>query len=135
MALFNWSNEYSVNIKQIDDQHKVLIGLINDLHDKMKVGKAKEVLGNILDELVNYTVYHFKHEENLFTSHGYSESESHKKVHQTLIQQVKDIKANYDSSKTVLGMDVMEFLKGWLGNHILGTDKKYSSYLNSKGVS
>jgi len=135
MPLFNWSNEYSVNIKQIDEQHKVLINLINDLHDKMKVGKAKESLGNILDELVNYTVYHFKHEENLFSSYGYPESDNHKQVHQTLIRQVKELKNNFDSGKTILSMEVMDFLKGWLGNHILGTDKKYSSYLNSKGVS
>jgi hemerythrin len=135
MALFNWSNEYSVNIKEIDEQHKVLISLINELHDKMKVGKAKEVLGDILDKLIDYTVYHFKHEENLFASNGYPDSNIHKTVHVGLVQQVKEIKKNFEGGKVVLSMEVMNFLKGWLGNHILGTDKKYSSYLNSKGVS
>lgn len=135
MALFSWSNEYSVNIKEIDEQHKVLINLINELHDKMKIGKAKEILGGILDELVDYTIYHFKHEENLFTSHGYPDSDLHKTVHKGLVKQVKDLKNDFESGKTILSMDIMNFLKGWLGNHIQGTDKKYSSYLNSQGVS
>jgi hemerythrin len=135
MALFNWSDEYSVNIKEIDEQHKVLISLINELHDKMRVGKAKEILAEILEKLIHYTNYHFKYEENLFTSHGYPDSSIHKTVHIGLVHQVKEIKSNFDSGKVVLSMDVMNFLKGWLGNHILGTDKKYSSYLTSKGVS
>jgi hemerythrin len=135
MALFTWSNEYSVNIKEIDEQHKVLIDLINELHDKMKVGKAKEVLGDILEKLIDYTVYHFNHEEKLFTSNGYPDSSIHKTVHIGLVQQVKDIKKNFEGGNVVLSMDVMNFLKGWLGNHILGTDKKYSSFLNSKGIS
>jgi hemerythrin len=135
LALFNWNDSYSVNIKEIDSQHKVLIGLINELHDGMKVGKGKEILKKILDELVKYTVFHFDHEEKLFTSHNYPESFLHKRAHADLIQQVKSLKENYDNGKTVLSMDVMNFLKDWLGNHILGTDKKYSSYLNGKGVS
>ena len=135
MALFNWNDSYSVSIKAIDEQHKVLIGLINDLHDAMKIGKGKEVLGPILEELVNYTVYHFGHEERLFTSNGYPDSANHKATHVKLIQQVKDIKNDFDNGKTVLSMEVMNFLKDWLGNHIMGTDKKYVPFLTSKGIS
>jgi hemerythrin len=135
LALFNWNDSYSVNIKEIDSQHKILIGLINELHDGMKVGKGKDILKKILDELVKYTVYHFDHEEKLFTSYKYPESSPHKMAHTNLIQQVKSLKENYDKGKTVLSMDVMNFLKDWLVNHIIGTDKKYSIYLNGKGVS
>jgi len=135
LALFNWNDSYSVNIKDIDSQHNVLFGLINQLHDEMKVGKGKEILGKIIDELVEYTVYHFDFEEKLFTGHQYPDSAAHKKAHIVLIQQVKSLKENYDSGRTILTMEVMNFLKDWLGNHIQGTDKKYSSYLNGKGVS
>ena len=125
MALFNWNDSYSVNIKEIDSQHKILIGLINELHDGMKVGKGKDILKKILDELVKYTVFHFDHEEKLFISYNYPESFLHKRAHSDLIQQVTSLKEKYDNGKTVLSMDVMNFLKDWLGSHILGTDKKY----------
>ena len=65
MALMVWDNSFSVNVKEIDAQHQKLIALINDLHDAMKTGKAKDVLGKILSDLTDYTVYHFGNEERL----------------------------------------------------------------------
>jgi len=134
MALFNWSNQYSVNIKQIDEQHKILIGIINELHDGMKAGRGKEVMGPLINKLVDYTVFHFSFEEKLFTSNGYPEASSHKNTHAALVKKVNELKKDYDSGKAILSMEVMNFLKEWLSGHILGTDKKYSSFLNSKGV-
>ncbi len=134
MALFNWNAQYSVNVKEIDDQHKVLIKLINDLHDAMKAGKGKDILGTILNELVQYTVKHFSYEENLFESKGYPDSKAHKEVHKKLIAQVTTLKNNFDNGNEVISMDVMNFLKEWLSGHIMGTDKKYSSHLNAQGV-
>ncbi len=134
MALFNWNAQYSVNIKEIDEQHKVLIKLINDLHEAMKAGKGKDILGTILNELVQYTVKHFSYEENLFTSNGYPDSKAHKEVHKKLIDQVTTLKNNFDNGNEVISMDVMNFLKEWLSGHIMGTDKKYSSHLNAQGV-
>lgn len=135
MALLSWNANYSVNVREIDDQHKNLVRLLNDLHDGMRVGKGKEILKPILDELVNYTVYHFNHEEKLFTSTGYPEIIKHKAEHTNLIQQVNRLKSDLESGKTVLTMEVMNFLKDWLNNHIVGSDKKYSSHLNSNGIS
>ena len=135
MALFNWSNNYSVGVLEIDSQHKVLVGLINDLHDGMKQGKGKEALGGVLAELVRYTVYHFGFEEKILEGAKYPDLVEHKRTHKDLVAQVQKIKSDYEAGKTVLSMEVMSFLKDWLGNHILGTDKKYSSHLNSKGVS
>lgn len=135
MALFNWNNSYSVGIQEIDNQHKILIGLINDLHDGMKQGKGKEVLGGILKELVRYTVFHFGFEENLLEKNVYPELSTHKKAHVGLIDQVNKLNIDFESGNKVLTMEVMAFLKDWLGNHIMGTDKKYTAHLNSKGVS
>ncbi len=60
MALFNWSEEYSVNVNGLDNQHKKLVDLINELHSAMKEGKSKEVLGKIIEELISYTKFHFQ---------------------------------------------------------------------------
>jgi hemerythrin len=134
MALFNWSNSYSVGVKEIDDQHKILIGLINDLHDGMKVGKGKEVMGGVLNELMRYTVFHFGYGEKILEKNSYPDIDAHKKLHKVLIEQVNKIKSDYDTGNKVLSMEVMSFLKDWLSNHIMGTDKKYTSHLNGKGI-
>lgn len=100
----------------------------------MKAGKGKEVLGNILNELVKYTSFHFGHEEKLFDTHKYPGSIIHKKQHKELVEQVLAYKDSYDKGNTIMTMDIMNFLKDWLVQHIAGSDKKYTVFLNSKGV-
>ena len=70
MALIQWSSSLSVKVKQIDDEHQKLIKLINDLNDAMRVGKGKEALGKIINELVNYAAVHFNTEERYFDRLG-----------------------------------------------------------------
>jgi hemerythrin len=135
MALFTWSDKFAVNILEIDAQHKRLIELINMLYDAMKQGKGKDVLGKVLADLVTYTVYHFSTEEKLFQKFGYPEYEVHKKEHDNLTLKAKDLKEKFNQGKTMITIEVMNFLKDWLNNHILNSDTQYGPFLNSKGVS
>lgn len=137
MSLMTWNdNEFSVNIKLLDTHHKRLFGLVNDLHDAMKQGGAKDILGKVFSELIDYTVYHFRAEEELFQKYGYPEYAQHKKEHEDLTKQVLELKDKFDKDKLmcVLTIETMDFLKDWLKNHICGSDKKYGPFLNSKGV-
>ena len=134
MAIINWDSSLSVNIKTIDDQHKKLVGMVNSLHDSMKDGKAKEVMGNLLAELAAYTDYHFKTEEELFNKYNYAETTKHKAEHDTLRKEVAKLKQQYDNGEAIFTIELMYFLKDWLSKHIMGSDKQYSSFLNSKGV-
>jgi len=134
MALFNWNSSYSVNVKEIDLQHQKLVNMINQLHDSMKAGKGKEAMGSILDELVNYTKFHFKYEENLFQKTMYPESITHTRQHQDLVKQVAEFSSQFQKGEKLLTMDLMTFLKKWLMDHIMGTDKKYTVFFNSKGI-
>lgn len=135
MAFIDWKDELSVNIRMIDDQHKELIKLINELSDAMKVGKGKDVMGKVLSKLVDYTKMHFGTEERLFQTHGYPGYIAHKSEHDKLTKQVLDLKTKFDNGQSVITVEVMNFLKDWLQKHIIGTDKKYSSFLIGKGVS
>ena len=135
MALLTWNDSYSVKVKEIDKQHQKLVELINLLHDGMKSGKGKEVLGGILTELVNYTVYHFGYEEKLFEKYVYPETIIHKRQHADLVAQVGKFVDSYNNGSGVITVEIMNFLKDWLTGHIAGTDKKYSGFLNAKGVS
>lgn len=132
--LMEWNENLSVNVKTCDEQHKKLLSILNTLHDAMFVGKGKDVLGNILTELVNYTVYHFKTEEDLFLKYGYFEFLLHKKEHDDLTKQATELKNKFDKGEMIITMEVMKFLKDWLNKHILESDKKYGPFLNSKGV-
>jgi methyl-accepting chemotaxis protein len=132
--LMSWSAGLSVNITQIDDQHKKLIGMINELHKAMKLKKSNSAMGSILDRLADYTVTHFATEEKLFAQYGYPEEKAHVELHRKLVAQVVDIQKKFKSGNAMISMELMAFLKDWLVNHIQGTDKKYSSFLREHGV-
>ncbi len=134
MPLLSWKDAYSVKIKEIDDQHRNLIKMINELNDAMAAGKAKDVLGEILARLVSYTANHFANEERLMQAHGYQGFAEHKDKHEKMTAKVLDLQRQYKLGKAAMTIEVMDFLKKWLDKHILGTDMQYSAFLNSKGV-
>ena len=134
MPLIQWSPDYSVNIKEIDEQHQRLIAMINDLHQSMLNGKSNQILQDLLQRLVDYTNVHFSYEEKLLETNNYPGYIYHKGEHAKFIKQVLDFQNRYQQNPTGLGIQIIEFLKSWLINHIQGTDKKYSKYLNNHGV-
>ena len=134
MTIITWDKSLSVNVGEIDEQHKKLITLINILMDAMKQGKGKEALEKIISELVAYTTTHFTLEEKYFTKFGYPDADRHKKEHQAFIAKVADFKAKIESGKLALTLEVMNFLSDWLRNHIMKTDKQYSKFFNEKGL-
>jgi hemerythrin len=135
MPLMNWNEKMSVGVAAIDDEHKKLVGMLNDLYDGFQSGKAAEALGKVLDGLISYTAAHFKHEEDLFAKTGYPAAAAHKKEHDDLTKQVLDVQAKFKAGVSgTLSLEVMNFLKNWLVTHIQGSDKSYAPHLNAKGV-
>lgn len=134
MALIEWSDEYSVKVQEMDDQHKKLIGIINDLHAAMKAGKGKDSLEATVKGLVDYVSIHFAAEEKLMKTNGYPEYLQQKAKHDELTKQVLDFQKSFHDGKAILTVEMMSFLKDWLIHHIKGMDKKYGPFLNSKGV-
>ena len=124
--VFPWNQSYSVGIEQIDTQHKVLIRLINELHASMAAGHGNQALGKILDELVRYTEVHFTFEENLLRAKGYAKLAAHHDVHRKLIGEVAELRNKHRANKLTLTLEVMKFLKGWLGDHIMVHDQAYA---------
>lgn len=135
MPLINWSDDLSVKIPSIDEQHKKLVNMVNALNDAIEKGEAGDVLKRIFDGLVVYTEKHFGYEEQLFAKHGYANSPEHVKQHEELKAQALDLKSKMDAGDFMIGVEVLAFLKEWLTNHIMISDKGYSDFLLSKGVS
>jgi len=134
MALISWSNMLSTGVAEQDNQHKKLIDLINQLNDAMQAGHSADVLGKVLTELVNYTVLHFGYEEKLMAQHKYEDTPAHKLEHSKFVQTAGDLKKKFDAGNAVISVEIMNFLRDWLTNHIMKTDKKLGQALNKLGV-
>lgn len=134
MALISWNDNLSVKVTEFDLQHKKLIGMVNDLHSAMGAGKGRETMGTVLTGLIDYTVNHFAAEEKLMQKYGYPDFSKHKAEHDVLSRQVADIMAKFKEGKTIVTVELMNFLKDWLTKHIQGTDRQYGSFFNGKGV-
>lgn len=132
--LLHWDAAYSVNIAILDSQHRTLVSMINELHQAMGEGSGKDKLGQILSNLVKYTQSHFATEERLMQSHGYPDLPAHKAQHDHLTGTVMDFQRRFLSNEVGLSVEVMEFLRDWLVNHIMGSDKQYAPFLNARGV-
>lgn len=136
IPLITWDlATYSVGVKEIDRQHSILVELINRLDYGLKNKIGKETMEDIVNYLVDYTVFHFGYEEKLLEEHNWPELSQHKAIHEAFVNKV----ASYQSQlKTQDVMEIAEsilgFLKDWLVDHILKTDKQYGSLLNSKGI-
>lgn len=134
MSLITWSSNLSTGVEEIDEQHKNLIAIINELHDAMTAGHGKEVVGKCLDKLIDYTVYHFGTEERLMKTYSYIEHLKHEGEHKNLVKTAAELQQSYKTNPAGLTLKTMHFLKDWLNNHIMGSDVKFGKFLNSKGV-
>lgn len=134
MPLIEWTNELSVNIRSIDEQHKKLVGMVNDLHDAMREGRGSRITGNICQGLIDYTNTHFAYEERLMKSNGYPGFLAHKAEHEKLVDRVLEFDKKIREGATLLPTELARFLKDWLTVHILNSDKRYGPFLTEKGV-
>jgi hemerythrin len=132
--MFDWNNAYSVGISSIDAQHQGLFGIARELHSAMTEGQGKAALGRILDRLVQYTAAHFAHEERLMRLADYPGLESHAGEHQALTRKVLELQADFQAGKTTISVQVLQFLRTWLQQHIQHSDTAYAPYLKEVKV-
>lgn len=129
-----WKEDYSVGIKVLDDDHKKLINLLNQFKTAYDYHTSDDFEQQALKSLIDYTKFHFKREEELLQLHNYPDYEEHKKQHELMIAEVESFIDKYNQQGHEALDEVSDFLTAWLVNHINGTDKQYSGFLNGKGV-
>jgi hemerythrin-like metal-binding protein len=134
MALIDWGLKLSVGIEKIDEQHKKLIDLINELNAAMRNKQAKTVLANILTELSKYTKTHFQTEEVYFKTFNYPETKAHIVEHENFIKKISDFQESLKADDACLSIEIMKFLRDWLVNHILKTDMQYKVFFVEHGL-
>lgn len=134
--LIEWSEDkFSVGVESMDEHHKQLIELLNDLHNKMSSGEGSEVINDIVTRVIEYTEHHFKAEEKLLSKyHCQHDLEQQQIAHQALLTQIHEIKHRLDAGELFVTVEMLTFLKHWVQSHIMGLDRKYGACLCSKGA-
>ena len=132
--LMAWSKELSVGIQEIDEQHKILVDLLNQLHRAIIQHQGSEAAGKILSQLLEYTRVHFAVEESLMRILGYPGYDEHKHHHEILLDEVKLLSEKMLHGKHSVSFELMHFLKQWLTKHIMEEDKLYTPFFLSKGA-
>ena len=132
--MFEWRNEYSVGIGSVDAQHKVLFATAGELYNAMATGHSRDVMGRLLDRLIQYTKTHFAHEERLMQQHGYPGFQVHKAEHDALTARVLKFQSDFQQGRVTMSVQLLQFLKDWLECHIKGSDQQYSPLLKAKAV-
>ncbi len=126
--LLNWKEEYSVAIKELDQQHKKLFDLINLLYDSYIRKENDDVVEEILLDLKDYAFVHFRDEEKYFTEEKlleHDECQAHFSQHHYFISQINKFQSKYKSHDPSLQYEMILFLQEWITNHIMKSDKKY----------
>jgi hemerythrin-like metal-binding protein len=123
-----WQPGYDLGVASMDEQHKQLVRLMNDLFDAMQKKEVKPIV-DILDGLVQYTEYHFEQEELLMELNNYPELEGHAEIHHGFSGKIERFKQSYLEGKEDLSEELLDFLQKWLINHILVQDKAYAPHI------
>jgi len=132
MPIAQWDDSLRTGHQMVDQQHKELFRMVNNLHDAMATGQGKEVLGPTLEELARYTVGHFRAEESLMASTQYPHLEAHRSQHVALTRQVSGLLVEFRSGKSVLTVRVASFLADWLRHHIREEDMAFVQHTQGK---
>lgn len=133
-----WKPEFSVNVTEIDNQHKKLIEIGSRLQDISKECEKYDCFDdmiNIIHELKDYTIYHFKYEEELMLHNGYTDFWEHKSEHVSFVNKIKSIdldKLDRDQLGSII--DLIDFILNWVADHILVSDMKYKPFFNGIGI-
>ncbi len=133
--LIVWNNDMSVGVEDIDNQHQVLIGLLNKIMKAVHQRQGHEILDEVIINLGNYTRVHFTVEESLMRLLDYPTYEQHRDQHQSFITQLHQMKERFRAGDRVVSFELASFLKNWLLKHILETDKRFGQFCLERGAS
>ncbi|MBF0503513.1 MAG: hemerythrin family protein [Candidatus Omnitrophica bacterium] len=134
MEIIIWKDDYSVGLVEIDDQHKKLISIINELISTVMDYGDERVMGDVLKQLADYTVYHFDTEEKYMEMFNFPGYENHRRKHKDFKIKILGFVQKHNKGEAVMDMELLEFIWNWLKAHIAVMDKEYTSCFNKHGI-
>jgi hemerythrin-like metal-binding protein len=123
-----WDESLETRIPHMDEQHRKLVSLINDLDQAVEDGTGGLLISYVLQELIRYVKDHFNDEEQLLMRHGFPELAGHRREHDLFVERLGQISDSFKDGDE-LSSSVLDFLKDWLVIHIKGTDQRYAAFI------
>ena len=134
MGLLKWSNESSVGIETVDNEHRELIDVINELCDAVQKGHEREQTGQLLHRLIECARGHFTSEEAMLLATDYPELAEHTEQHQSLLVEVEELAARFVHDGLILSERSLNFLHYWFEDHLVNDDRSYSAWIKKHGM-
>ena len=129
MSLLQWKQEYSVGIDSMDDEHREMMELINDIHAKLQTDPDAEQIDDCLGAVYNTISGHFALEEKMMREHQYSEYLAHKEDHEDLLDQIRDLMDEYHADPDSGATRLAEGLSNWFAGHFSTFDARLHGQL------
>ena len=129
MEKIKWSTEYNIGLEPIDTHHQKLVEILNNLNE-VKREKDMESLIRIFHDLICYSRIHFFDEEEIMKKINYPKYVEHKEEHKFFIDKLEEINKEIYEKNVYISLSMRIFLKDWLINHILKTDREIIPYIN-----
>lgn len=135
METINWKNEFSVGIAEMDTQHQKLLAMINRLIKEQKTLTDPATIAELLTEMTDYALEHFRAEEYLMAEYGYDRKSEQEKQHQAFVTKTQAFCEASDIGPNILSNALLDYLGSWLVSHILDEDMMYKDFFRDKGLS
>lgn len=129
-----WDESYDVMVTQFNEQHKIWFSYVNALFYAISKKKGVAELGEVLNNLFDYTKMHFTAEQEAMLKYSYPDYESHKQKHEEFTGEINEIRERFNAGGKSISLEVLIFIVNWLKTHIVKVDKRYGPFLNQKGV-
>ncbi len=129
-----WDPSCSVHVAELDQQHQQLFSAVAELEHALRTGYADAVINKLLEKVIEHTIHHFAAEERLMEDCGFPGLDAHRRDHQELSQKLTMFNLSNLAGGPGVPAALLAFLQAWLQDHILKTDKEYSSFFNARGV-
>lgn len=129
MAFFTWSEKFSVKHERMDDHHRRLVSLMNEL-DEAIAKRGGEVVGSAIEELARYAAEHLKEEERLMEAIRYPDLENHRAIHKFFADEIALLRLEHATGHLVRVQSIAQFLRDWFVHHIFSEDLKYGVFIH-----
>ena len=134
MALMTWSGKYSVGVDDLDNQHKDLMKVLNELHAASMRGEAQKVAGPLIRQIVSIASEHFAAEEKLMESTEYPGLARHRAKHRELAGKIAEFVSRHEKGDATVYVQLLYFIRDWQTKHMETEDREYAPWLSAHGV-
>lgn len=122
-----WEPKYSVHVDILDEQHRKLFDVVNDLIDETAMGSSR--LLQVIRDLIDYLSIHFHQENIVMMDSGYPDFVKHSQEHRRFTEKVEEFLQLYEQGDAELGLKMIVFMKEWVFTHTTRLDLKYGEHL------